>query len=319
MTWRRKWTARISVVISLLFATWIVTMLVAQTSVPEQKVEAKEPKTPKEKTPNEKSNPIPTALTLPPPPAPTPTLKSGPVEVTEVKPEDRQKGKDQKLPGKQTSKQKPTNTHRPKPKPAVKANDQAKIMPKPKEPTTFVPAATDMMEGRTLLRTLEHGKGPMIEIAWPDDRSQHGRLFKHMESCLGMRVALMDGQSRLFVADGAPGSSWNINMDRYSGFLRQPAGWLSPSEHNAEYAIRKHHSMKSQASGVRIFLRQVDASLLGGLRKYIGDGYDQTKSIRARYRLEGNTVIVEDLLVDGRPIPGRIGLKAQTSRCAWRT
>lgn len=309
MAGRSTWTGYVSTGISVLIAA----VILAQFIVPEpQKPKVHKTKTEAVKTPEpvQEPDPIPTALVLPAPPkpAPPPPTPAPAPKVVEAKPAPPEPVRAAPKPV-----QKAKATSKPKPKPAP-----VKAPAKPKAPAPFVPAAADVIEGRTLLRTLEHGKGPLIEIAWPNDRSQHGRLFKHMTSCLGMRVAVMDGHSMLFVAEGLTGQPWDINLDRYSGFLRQPAGWLSPSERQAETAIRKHHQMKSGSSGVRIFPRPVDAALLGGLRKYIGDAYANAKSIRARYRLDGNVVIVEGLSVDGTSVPGRIGLKAQTSRCAWR-
>ena len=241
MAGRSTWTGYVSTGISVLIAAVILAQFIVpdaeKSKIHKTKAEAVKPP-----EPVQKPDPIPTALVLPAPPKPAPPPPAP--KVTEVQPAPP-------VPHKATPK--------PKPKPV-----RVKAPAKPRAPAPFVPAAADVIEGRTLLRTLEHGKGPLIEIAWPNDRSQHGRLFKHMTSCLGMRVAVMDGQSMLFVAEGQTGLPWDINLDRYSGFLRQPAGWLSPSERQAETAIRMHHNMKTNASGVRIFPRPVDAALLGG-------------------------------------------------------
>ena len=304
-----SWTGYVSTGISALLAVWLLALLI-QPTPSKTKVHKSEAEPVKVQEPQSKPEPIPAALVLPAPPKPV-QLKPATPKMAEALPQPKPKKAVVKETPKLVQKAKVVAKPKPKPKPVAPA--------KPKTPPPFVPAAADVVEGRTLLRTLEHGKGPLIEIAWPNDRSQHGRLFKHMTACLGMRVAVMDNNSLLYVADGEAGKPWDINLDRYSGFLRQPAGWLSPSERKAETTIRKHHKMKSESSGVRIFPRKVDATLLGGLRKYIGDRYGQAKSIRARYRLSGNAVIVESLSVDGKAVAGRIGLKAQTSRCAWRT
>ncbi|MEG3619706.1 hypothetical protein V5T82_14670 [Magnetovibrio sp. PR-2] len=308
MARRTTWTGYVSTGVSALLAVWILALLIQPT--PPQPKPGKTQAKPEDVAKAEPApEPIPAALALPAPPKPTPP-KPAPTKGVKPKPQPEPVTETvQEAPPKPVHKAKVVQKSKPKPKPK----------PKPKTPAPFVPAAADVVEGRTLLRTLEHGKGPLIEIAWPSDRSKHGRLFKHMTACLGMRVAVMDNSSHLFVAEGKTGQPWDINLDRYSGFLRQPAGWLTPLERNAETAIRKHHNMKSVASGVRIFPRQVDAALLGGLRKYIGTHYSTAKSIRARYRLNGTVVVVENLSVDGKAVAGRIGLKAQTSRCVWRT
>ncbi len=318
MSGRDTWMARLSLSVSVMLAVWIVMVLIAVDPILKRPAQATPPAPLKQEQGRESDQPPP-PLVLPAPPKPVaePSSKPAPMALANVTPKEPPQDKVQKPPAKPEPPQ--AKTRKSPQKAAAKTSPKQAPKSAPLAETVFVPAAGEVSTGRALLRTLEHGQGPVIEIAWPDDRSQHGRLFQYMTACLGMRVALMDGQSHLFIAEGTSGSVWDINMDRYSGFLRQPAGWLSPSEKNAEHAIRKHHDLKSEATGVRIFPRRVDAALLGGLRKYIGEGYGQAKSIRARYQFAGNAVIVDGLIVDGHPVAGRIGLSSRTARCAWRS
>jgi len=59
---------------------------------------------------------------------------------------------------------------------------------------------------------------------------------------------------------------------------------------------------------VRVFPRTVDARLLGGLRLLVGESYGTTKAIRARYRMSGRRLFVQEILADGRMIRGRLEL-----------
>ncbi len=52
-------------------------------------------------------------------------------------------------------------------------------------------------DGRTLLRMLEIGKGPAIEIAWPAETDQRDQLYQIFINCFGMKAALLDIQDRL--------------------------------------------------------------------------------------------------------------------------
>jgi len=163
-------------------------------------------------------------------------------------------------------------------------------------------------EGRTLLRLLEHGSGPTIELAWPGTARQRENLFDLLGGCYGMQVALMDRKDRLFIASGRRTVPWALNLDRFSGFLREPAGVISRQERRAAEQIRAHHGGLRNAVPVRIFRRDVDARLLGGLRRLIGGSYPRVQAIRARYRARGRQLVVEDIVADGRAIPGRLEL-----------
>ncbi|MBF0246735.1 MAG: hypothetical protein HQL36_01475 [Alphaproteobacteria bacterium] len=165
--------------------------------------------------------------------------------------------------------------------------------------------------GRTLLRILEHGKGPAIEIAWPDDDRKRSLLFDHFRDCHGMRVALMDLDGRLFTESEETGHPWDLNLDRYSGFVRRPSGAMSGEEMKAAEHIKMHHALQGHMRQVRLFPRNSDAILLGSLREIVGDRYRSAQSITAAYRFNGHAVQVNGIVVDGEPVPGHLILPSQ--------
>lgn len=163
-------------------------------------------------------------------------------------------------------------------------------------------------KGRVLLRVLEHGKGPSIEIAWPQQTAQRAALYERFRTCFGMRAALMDDQGRLFNSDGVAGTEWPYNADLYSGFVRQASGVLVSQEQRLVSSIRKHHGLKASGVVVRLFPRRVDARLLGGLQSLLGQDYASAQVLQAEYGLENNAVEVRSIRVDGQPMAGIITL-----------
>ncbi|MBT5777986.1 MAG: hypothetical protein HOI02_01095, partial [Rhodospirillaceae bacterium] len=175
-------------------------------------------------------------------------------------------------------------------------------------------------EGRVLLRILEHGSGPEIEIAWPVSAIKRRALYRLFEACYGMEIALLDSAGRLYSRAGQAGRPWQPNLDRYSGFVRQPSGRLTSDEKDNVSRIRALHGGLRAASNVRLFPRRLDAFLLGGLKALIGEGYSRASAIRAHYRRDGDSVLVEGIRLDGRPISGRVDLSKAGQRCrggAW--
>jgi len=128
-----------------------------------------------------------------------------------------------------------------------------------------------------------------------------------------MKVALLLGEARLYAAHGNPGQDWRLNTDRYSGFMRRPTGRLSSRERADIERVRGRHGLE-EGVPVRIFPRRVDALLLGGLGQAVGVDYAKRESIRARYRMSGGRVWVEDIRADGRPVAGRIDLGPAAGR-----
>ena len=256
-------------------------------------------------------------LTLPPPPAPAAPPAAAPVPKAETPPPPEPAPKADSPPRPKAEPPRPTPVAV-EPIPAPRIETAARPAPKP-EPKPEVRRAdrADMAAGRPLLRILEHGKGPTIEIAWPEGSAARRTLYAGLTRCYGMRVALFDDGGGLFVADGLPGARWEINLDRYSGFVRQPSGALAREEQRAAGRIRRHHGGLGAAREVRIFPRRVDSLLLGGLSGLLGDAYRSAGIIRAAYRGGGRDLTVGNITVDGKTVPGRIDLGA-AARCGRR-
>lgn len=204
-------------------------------------------------------------------------------------------------------------------KPAIKVVAKTPPRTPPTPPPTPTPGrvnAASRKAGRALLRLLEHGKGPSVEIAWPDSPARRGELYRWLKRCTGMRDAVMDGGGRLFAATGPAGAPWRMNLDRYSGFLRVPAGVPVPEESRTFATIGARHSLADWRP-VRIFPRAVDAVLLGGLQRIIGGAYGGARTITAAYRLQGSRVFLDSIRVNGRSLAGEVELTA-TARAGCR-
>jgi hypothetical protein len=205
------------------------------------------------------------------------------------------------------------------PKQVAKVPERPSIPRKPPRPgdqPTVAMSSKAVDEGRALLRIFERGSGPSIEIRWPADARQRARLFEAFVHCFGMRVGVVDRGGRLYLDEGKRGAPSELNTDRYSGFVRQPEGDIPDEEQNEVTRVRAYHSNVAYTSVARVFPRRVDAFLIGGLREAVGEGYLRTKAIRAAYRLEGERVIVEAIVADGRQIAGAIDLSAASSGCS---
>lgn len=208
---------------------------------------------------------------------------------------------------------KPTPNPEPKAEPAPlpeRSVAQAKPEPKP-VPQPDPRRAAD--EGRPLLRLLEIGEGPSVEIAWPASAAERRHLYRVFRQCYGMEIAVMDTSGRLYGEAGPAGAAWDINMDRYSGFVRQSSGGAALEEHETARQIRLRHGIGGEAT-VRLFPRAADAILLGGLKQLIGAGYAGNVRIRARYEVSGWHVGVAGLRVDAKPVAGRVDLSGAASR-----
>lgn len=190
----------------------------------------------------------------------------------------------------------------------------AALPPQPAPQTVMSPTPEAMAEGRALLRLLEAGEGPLIEIAWPAEPRVRARLYDTLRRCHGMQTALLGADGALYAATGTAGRPWDVNRDAISGFVRRPAGALPGNEREVIDGLRRRHGMPA-AAPVRLFPREVDAVLLAGLRSIVGEDYAGRAIVRARYSLGGARVSIGSISADGRATPGRIALPATRRGC----
>ena len=177
----------------------------------------------------------------------------------------------------------------PKPAPERQIASRPPSQPAPVEITREA-----VREGRALLRLLERGDGPDIEIAWPAAAADRADLYRLFSDCFGMRTVVMSIGGEMYGAGGDL-----FDGDRYSGFVRQPAGGLSADEQAQVDAIRRRHGV-SRGRVLRLFPRRVDAILLSALDRIAGGSFDQGVRIRARYRAVEAGIEIADIDVEGR-------------------
>ena len=202
-----------------------------------------------------------------------------------------------------------------KPSPNLTVANNKKTSQFPTKPIAgpTVSSGSNLDEGRLLLRALEHGKGPGIEIAWPKSGIDRRKLYRLFKLCYGMETAVMDKKGRLFRKNGKMSTEWMINMDSFSGFVRQSDGDTTFEENQMAYRIKRHHGITDGVT-VRLFPRVVDAVFLAGIKQLVGDKYDGAGLIRARYKSKGRQVKVSNLILNLRPVSGEIDLTRAASR-----
>ncbi|MDX1737631.1 MAG: hypothetical protein R3261_05310 [Alphaproteobacteria bacterium] len=171
---------------------------------------------------------------------------------------------------------------------------------------------TTVQTGRSLLKMLELGKGPSIQLFWPQSKSAQAALYNHLKSCYGMVSAVLEN-NQFFTAKQH--GVWALNTDRYSGFLRQPTGNLPNHESQEIRSVRQNNSLSNASALVRLFPRAADAILLGGLQKLLGNRYLNSSEITGRYILDQQGLRLTQITSDGKTIEGEIKFNP-ISRCS---
>ena len=170
--------------------------------------------------------------------------------------------------------------------------------------------------GRVLLRQLENGKGPEIQIAWPDQTSLKEKIYDILNKCYGMQTARMNSKDELFHSASPSGVRWAINMDKMSGFIREVSGLIPQAEQLHVRLINRKHPNENFKSTIRIFPRVVDAHLLMNLRSLAGENYSTSKNISATYGLKNNSILIQHVRLDGRELGRAFVLPSVKNQCS---
>ena len=165
-----------------------------------------------------------------------------------------------------------------------------------------------LKNGRAILRILEHGTGPSINFAWPDNAKERDNLFVLLRKCYGMQTVLLGQNKRLYRQSDASGRSWLIDMDRISGFIRMAGGKLTDLEKKIIKQTRQQHSQIQLNTAVRMFPRKFDGGLLGEIARIIDTKNTKIHSISARYKQNNRDLSMVDIRINGKIKAGRIDL-----------
>ena len=173
-----------------------------------------------------------------------------------------------------------------------------------------------LANGRVLLRQLENGKGPEIQIAWPEQTRFKEKIYDILNKCYGMQTARMNSKDELFHSTGPSGVRWAINMDKMSGFIREVSGLIPQAEQIHVRLINRKHTNENFKSTIRIFPRVVDAHLLANLRSLAGEDYSTSKNISAAYGLKNNSILIKHVRVDGKELGRTFMLPRIKNQCS---
>lgn len=164
----------------------------------------------------------------------------------------------------------------------------------PEPPITGQSQDSDQV-AESLLNLAEQGKGPTIEVAWPRGLDDRERLFAYFSQCHQLHLGVIKaGRVTLLTHSSAA-----INN---SGLVRLIQGDMSAAE-RAQYAAQP-----ISGTPVRIFARQFDHNLLINLQQLLAGRYFSAKTIRGRYRLDSDHLLLEAISVDGLAVKGSISL-----------
>jgi len=167
-------------------------------------------------------------------------------------------------------------------------------------PAEAVPRAADWQVAGRLLD--DAARQLTLEFLWPADPSSHSRIYGHLTGCLGVETGVIDAARNVHLGAGG-GRSFNAAL--HSPFMRLVERPVDPREQRLVQGIRRNRLAGAGGTAVRVFRRSDDMRLLAALNRAFG-GLPANGHVSAEYRMEGNSLYLGDLTLDGRRYEGRI-------------
>lgn len=163
-------------------------------------------------------------------------------------------------------------------------------------------SASEIGEGMRLLHQAEEGEPFYFELFWPQDKYQSKRLYGALNKCYGMESAYLDGHGNLYFPAHGRG---NLPAG-FSPLLHQVGAAAAEEEERRLQRLKSKYGLDNSASALRVHRRTTHAALLSGLTLLAGKPISEYKSISGRYEVRDNQLAVSEIMLDRKPVSGRI-------------
>lgn len=163
---------------------------------------------------------------------------------------------------------------------------------------------TDLRHGISVLAAVEKERKLNMEIFWPNDSEQSQLLFDILQKCFGMKNAVLDQNGQLY----DEGGKIRLGTQVISPFLRQIEETIGAKEDQNITKILYHNNLDEDQIFLRVVSFKTDAKIMDGISKLYSYDLMRTKSIRADYKIERADVFIDEIIIDGKKIKGRIKL-----------
>ena len=171
------------------------------------------------------------------------------------------------------------------------------------KPQDIRPGAVDLQMAERLMDSQDQALS--LEFLWPADRRSHSRIYANLTQCLGVETGVIDRNRQVHLGAGG-GRSFNTAF--HSPFMRLVDQPVDPRERRIIERLRTgQHLDAGGGMAVRVFRRAHDMRLLAALNRAFG-GLPLAGRVTAEYEMEGNSLYLVKLTLDGRPYDGRVRL-----------
>ena len=152
-----------------------------------------------------------------------------------------------------------------------------------------------------------------IEFLWPKNVSIHNKIYNILNKCLKSQTVLMREDNKIFGINGFI-SRDELNK-KFSNIIRVPTGVYSDLEKNNITKIRGSYLNGNNGKHLRIFLKNIDAYIIGIFMKLAKNKALEMKDIKGQYKIIDKKFYLDNLIINSIKFREKILLSSLDKSC----
>ena len=155
-----------------------------------------------------------------------------------------------------------------------------------------------------------------IEFLWPKNVSVHNKIYNILNKCLKSQTVLMRKDNKIFGINGFI-SRDELNK-KFSNIIRVPTGVYSDLEKNNILKIKGSYLNGNNGKHLRIFLKNIDAYIIGIFMKLAKNKALEMKDIKGQYKIIDKKLYLDNLIINSIKFREKILLSSLDKSCNVR-
>ena len=143
--------------------------------------------------------------------------------------------------------------------------------------------------------------------------NNHNKIYNILSRCLDSQTVLMGEGNKIYGLHGL--ISRDVLNKKFSNIIRVPTHVYSNVEKSKIRSIRNNYLNGNNGKHLRIFLKEIDAFIIGFYLKLAQTKSLKLMDIRGQYKIVQNKLYLDDLIINSVKFRDKISLSSLNKNC----